>query len=80
MDDDTVDIEVDGNALLKRVNGKDQASLEENGVEDGSGDERDELMPRGVKGVSGVKGFEQRDLVAEAFAGDNVVEVGLIDF
>jgi U3 small nucleolar RNA-associated protein 14 len=42
-----------------------------NGEADEDEDEgEDEMMP-----TSGVKAFSQRDLVAEAFAGDNVVEV-----
>lgn len=57
MDDDTVDIEMDGNKLLRQQ-------------EPDSDAEQDELLPR-KKGVR----FGQRDLVAEAFAGDNVVEV-----
>ncbi|ORY32074.1 Utp14 protein-domain-containing protein [Naematelia encephala] len=36
---------------------------------DDASEDEDELMP-----VGGVKAFKQRDLVAEAFAGDNVVE------
>lgn len=52
-----MDIETDGNKLLKIQQGE-------------SEDEEEDLMPR-KKGVR----FGQRDLVAEAFAGDNVVEV-----
>ncbi len=57
VDDERVDISIDGPALLRA-----------NGHEEDSDD--DELLP-----VSGIKAFKQRDLVAEAFAGDNVVEV-----
>lgn len=42
-------------------------SLVANGDEES---DEDELLP-----VNGIKAFKQRDLVAEAFAGDNVVEV-----
>ena len=56
-DDEVVDIETDGNKLLKIQQGE-------------SENEEEDLMPR-KKGVR----FGQRDLVAEAFAGDNVVEV-----
>ena len=33
------------------------------------------LVRKGAARSRGVKAFEQRDLVAQAFAGDNVVEV-----
>lgn len=42
---------------------------------DSDSDDNDELLP-----ISGVKAFTQRELVAEAFAGDNVVEVSLARF
>lgn len=41
--------------------------------DDESGEEDDDgMLP------TGLKGFKQRDLVAEAFAGDNVVQVRLL--
>ena len=58
MDDDAVEIEVDGNKLLQAKKRKDV----------GSDDEEESLLPRQRVG------FKQRDLVAEAFAGDNVVQ------
>lgn len=60
VDEESVEIETDGNKLLQKQ--RVEAT--------GGDDEDDDLMPR--KRV----GFKQRDLVAEAFAGDNVVEVG----
>jgi hypothetical protein len=62
LGDESIAIETDGTALLRR---------QRNGGKDaGDDDGEDELMP-----VGGVRGFGQRDLVAEAFAGDNVVMV-----
>jgi U3 small nucleolar RNA-associated protein 14 len=66
IDDDEVNIEVDGNVLLRKQSKKRSKADAADG--DNSGDERDELMPN-------AGAFKQRDLVAEAFAGDNVVEV-----
>lgn len=60
VDDESVDIETDGNKLLQKQR-----------TETGGDDEDEDLMPRKRAG------FKQRDLVAEAFAGDNVVEVCL---
>lgn len=48
-------------------------SKKRKGDDAGSGDDEEEdgMLP------TGLKGFKQRDLVAEAFAGDNVVQVRL---
>ena len=59
LDDERVEISVDGAALLS-VDGQNEES------------DDDELLP-----VNGIKAFKQRDLVSEAFAGDNVVEVSI---
>lgn len=57
VEDERVEISVDGPTLLA-TSGNDDESDE------------DELLP-----ANGIKAFKQRDLVAEAFAADNVVEV-----
>jgi U3 small nucleolar RNA-associated protein 14 len=79
-EDERVEIDLDaanlGQPTKRKGNGK--AMNGKGGVQskkradDGEGEDEDEdeLMP-----TSGVKAFSQRDLVAEAFAGDNVVEV-----
>ncbi|WVQ98454.1 hypothetical protein IAU59_005578 [Kwoniella sp. CBS 9459] len=79
LEDEKVEIAVDGPSLLS-ASGQEQQKTKNDSkkgkkvtldVDGGSDDEsdEDELMP-----VNGVKAFKQRDLVAEAFAGDNVVE------
>jgi U3 small nucleolar RNA-associated protein 14 len=64
MDDERVDIAIDApvSALAERGQGKKRKVDEEEEEEDG-------MLPNGLKG------FKQRDLVAEAFAGDDVVQV-----
>lgn len=79
LEEERVDIEVDGANLAKDTAKKtnkrkvDQRAHadDEGDAEDGE-DGEDAMMP---VNRNGVKGFKQRDLVAEAFAGDNVVEV-----
>lgn len=68
-DDAAVDIDLDSAALLK---GKSKAknSL---ALSDGEGSDQDEEFEAGPSNVP--KAFKQRDLVAQAFAGDNVIEV-----
>lgn len=63
LEDERVDIQVDAPLT---TNGK-----KRKGGDAGSDDDDDEdgMLP------TGLKGFKQRDLVAEAFAGDNVVQV-----
>lgn len=66
LEDERVDIDLNGSSLLKSgKKSKDKRSREE----ESDGDEDEGMLPNGLKG------FKQRDLVAEAFAGDNVVEV-----
>jgi U3 small nucleolar RNA-associated protein 14 len=64
MDDERVDIAIDApvSALAERGQGKKRKVDDEEEEEDG-------MLPNGLKG------FKQRDLVAEAFAGDDVVQV-----
>ncbi|KAK8870029.1 hypothetical protein IAR55_000599 [Kwoniella newhampshirensis] len=78
VEDERVEIEVDGSSLLRKKasekvnNGKAKAirqAVTEGSEDEDEDEDGDELMP-----VNGVKAFKQRDLVAEAFAGDNVVE------
>ncbi|OCF31506.1 U3 small nucleolar RNA-associated protein 14 [Kwoniella heveanensis BCC8398] len=79
LEDEKVEIAVDGPSLLpsgpsgqgqKKDNKKGKKVTLAVEAEYGSDEEdEDELMP-----VNGIKAFKQRDLVAEAFAGDNVVE------
>lgn len=66
IEDERVDIALDAPvpAQTERVQGKKRRHEEE----EGSGEE-DGMLPNGLKG------FKQRDLVAEAFAGDDVVQV-----
>jgi U3 small nucleolar RNA-associated protein 14 len=80
-EDERVEIDVTGAELGggQKRKGKEKAGKEKlgsNGVnEDGEGESEqgeDELMPVNSQGV---RAFTQRDLVAEAFAGDSVVEV-----
>lgn len=54
------------------IDGSNMRRKQIRGDSDEEGDDEDELLP---VNASGVKAFKQRDLVAEAFAGDNVVEV-----
>jgi U3 small nucleolar RNA-associated protein 14 len=63
VDDEAVEIETDGNKLLQQRKRKETVASDD--------EDEDELLPR--KRV----GFKQRDLVSEAFAGDNVVQVGV---
>ncbi|WVQ71476.1 hypothetical protein IAR50_001014 [Cryptococcus sp. DSM 104548] len=66
-DDERVDIDVDAPlAKSEKKKGKGKASTAV--IEEEEDEEIADLLP------SGVKAFQQRDLVAEAFAGDNVVE------
>jgi U3 small nucleolar RNA-associated protein 14 len=81
-EDERVEIDLDAATLGQptKGKGKDKGGVQTKKREGGGGDvndgepdedeDEDELMP-----ASGVKAFSQRDLVAEAFAGDNVVEV-----
>jgi predicted nuclease with RNAse H fold len=64
MDDERVDIAIDApvSALAERGPGQKRKVDDEEEEEDG-------MLPNGLKG------FKQRDLVAEAFAGDDVVQV-----
>lgn len=71
MEDERVDIQLDGpvaplKSILKSNKRKVQAGSDDDEDED---DEENGMLPNGLKG------FKQRDLVAEAFAGDNVVQV-----
>jgi len=62
MEDERVDIAIDAPVShVERGQGKKRKVDEE--------DEEDGMLPNGLKG------FKQRDLVAEAFAGDDVVQV-----
>lgn len=63
MEDERVDIQVDAPVT---TNGKKRKGGDAGSDDD---DEEDGMLP------TGLKGFKQRDLVAEAFAGDNVVQV-----
>jgi len=66
MEDERVDIAIDApvtHVERGQVQGKKRKVDEEDEEEDG-------MLPNGLKG------FKQRDLVAEAFAGDDVVQVG----
>jgi len=63
MEDERVDIAVDAPVShVERGQGKKRKVDDEDEEEDG-------MLPNGLKG------FKQRDLVAEAFAGDDVVQV-----
>lgn len=66
MEDERVDIQVDAPVApavpVKRGGAKRKVDNDSDSDEDG-------MLPNGLKG------FKQRDLVAEAFAGDNVVQV-----
>lgn len=68
-DDAAVDIELDSAALLKGK-GKPKNGL---ALSDGEDSDQDEEFETGPSHVP--KAFKQRDLVAQAFAGDNVIEV-----
>ena len=57
-------------SILKKPAKKEEPKEAKDGSDSDSDDDNDELLP-----ISGVKAFSQRELVAEAFAGDNVVEV-----
>ncbi|WOO78479.1 putative protein [Vanrija pseudolonga] len=63
-DDDRVDIDVAPKAKAKKAAAKAKPAAAESDSED----DAEELLP-----ISGVKAFAQRSLVAEAFAGDDVV-------
>jgi len=67
MEDERVDIQVDGAVAppLKSILKTNKRKVD---VESDD-EEEDGMLPNGLKG------FKQRDLVAEAFAGDNVVHV-----
>ncbi|GHJ89689.1 hypothetical protein NliqN6_6091 [Naganishia liquefaciens] len=67
-DDAAVDIDLDSAALLKGK-GKPKNGL---ALSDGEGSDEDEEFETGPANVP--KAFKQRDLVAQAFAGDNVIE------
>jgi U3 small nucleolar RNA-associated protein 14 len=68
-DDAAVDIDLDSAALLKG-NPKSKQSL---ALSDGEGSDQDDEFETAPSNVP--KAFKQRDLVAQAFAGDNVIEV-----
>ncbi|KAF8310820.1 Utp14-domain-containing protein [Clavulina sp. PMI_390] len=59
------------NAGKSKAKGKKKATVVDGAYQD-SDDEMDEDAP--AQGSNGVKAFKQRDLVALAFAGDNVIE------
>ena len=61
LEDERVDISLDGPVVPNKSR---KRKNEDNDEEDGEG-----MLPNGLKG------FKQRDLVAEAFAGDDVVQV-----
>lgn len=65
MEDERVDIAVDA-PVTHVERGQGQGKKRKVGDED---EEEDGMLPNGLKG------FKQRDLVAEAFAGDDVVQV-----
>ncbi|WRT66861.1 uncharacterized protein IL334_003824 [Kwoniella shivajii] len=65
LDDEKVEITIEGKPSATKLNNGNDKNEED------SDSENEELMPIAGKGV---KAFKQRDLVAEAFAGDNVVE------
>lgn len=66
MDDERVDIQID---VPVSGSGSGSKKRKGNAGGDDDDDEEDGMLP------TGLKGFQQRDLVAEAFAGDNVVQV-----
>lgn len=68
-DDAAVDIDLNSAALLK---GKSKPT-NPLALSDGEGSDHDEDFEAGPSNVP--KAFKQRDLVAQAFAGDNVIEV-----
>jgi U3 small nucleolar RNA-associated protein 14 len=64
MEDERVDIAVDAPVShVERGQGQKKRK-----VDDDDDEEEDGMLPNGLKG------FKQRDLVAEAFAGDDVVQ------
>ena len=65
MEDERVDIAIDAPVTLVE-RGQGQGKKRKVDEED---EEEDGMLPNGLKG------FKQRDLVAEAFAGDDVVQV-----
>lgn len=69
MEDERVDIAVDA-PVQPSTNGKKRKGAAADDDDDDDGEDEDAMLP------TGLKGFKQRDLVAEAFAGDNVVQVG----
>ncbi|WWC61424.1 uncharacterized protein I303_104008 [Kwoniella dejecticola CBS 10117] len=75
LDDEKVEISLETKPSAdKHKNKKDKSQYSKAQVNGGSDDEEDsdaELLPIAGKGI---KAFQQRDLVAQAFAGDNVVE------
>ena len=71
MDDERVDIAIDGPVSALAERGQGQGKKRKVDDED-EGEEG--MLPNGLKG------FKQRDLVAEAFAGDDVVQVSPAHF
>ncbi|OCF55114.1 U3 small nucleolar RNA-associated protein 14 [Kwoniella mangroviensis CBS 10435] len=75
LDDEKVEISLEANTASTSSSNKKgknkKATQPTNGDVSDSEDENEELLPISGKGI---KAFQQRDLVAQAFAGDNVVE------
>ncbi|WVR04957.1 hypothetical protein IAU60_001969 [Kwoniella sp. DSM 27419] len=69
IEDERVEISVDGQGGKGKKSQQRRREVSVDGEESGEEQAEEELMP-----VNGVKAFKQRDLVAQAFAGDNVVE------